>query len=302
LKQLRSAEVLLAVSAGSLTTSYSRRALWPQAATILAARALGVPVVVSGATVGPFSRISDRLVTSLALRRASLITVRDRGRSAAVLKKLGVRSSRVSEGYDDAVSLEPAPRNEVERALRSTGIGNLEPFFVVSGYGPAESGPVRALAHVTDHLANTGLAALFVPMYLGPESDVVFGEALQAQVSNPAMFHILDPLPADDVVVGIIGRAAVAVGSRYHLAVFAAAAGVPAVGLYDGAYAHMKLRGLEDISDGVVRAVPSTIAPEELVATVERQRTRGPGPRLTPQTPLAITRFISARSGSANEA
>jgi polysaccharide pyruvyl transferase WcaK-like protein len=293
LEQLRSAEVLLAVSGDSLTSIYSRRALWPQAATILAARALGIPVVVSGVTVGPFSGISDRLVASLAMRRASLITVRDRGTSAAVLKKLRVPSSRVSEAYDDTLSLEPAPDDEVVQAQRAIGIANPGPFFVVSGHGPADSALLQPLAHVVDHLAGAGIGTLFVPMYFGPETDVAFAEALRAQVSNPATFRILDPLPADDVVSAIIGRAAVAVGTRYHLAVFAAGAGVPAVGLYEDAYAQMKLEGLEEICDGGVRAVPATIAPQELVAAVESQRARGAGPCLTPDEPLAITRFIS---------
>lgn len=301
LEQLRLADVLLAVSGGSLTSIYSRRALWPQAATMLAARALGIPVVVSGVTVGPFSGISDRLIASLAFRRASLITVRDRGTSAACLKKLRVPSSRVSEAYDDALSLEPAPDDEVVQAQRGMGIANPDPFFVVSGHGPADSALVQALAHVTDHLAGAGIAALFVPMYFGPETDVAFAEALRARVGDPGALRILDPLPADDVILGVVGRAVVAVGTRYHLAVFAAAAGVPAVGLYEDAYSQMKLVGLEDICDGGVRAVPSTIAPEELVATVERQRARGAGPCLTPHEPLAITRFISDHFGSTEE-
>lgn len=296
LDQLRSAEVLLAVSGGSLTSTYSRRALWPQAATILAARALGIPVVVSGVTVGPFSGISDRLVAALALRRASLLTLRDRGPSAAVLKRLRVPSSRVSEAYDDALSLEPAPDDAVAQAQRAVGIANLEPFFVLSGHGPVDSPLLPALARVADHLAGAGIAALFVPMYFGPGTDIAFAEALREQVSNPATFRILDPLPADDVVLGVVGRAAVAVGTRYHLAVFAAAAGVPAVGLYADAYAQMKLEGLEGMCDGGVRAVPSTMAPEGLVAAVESQRARGVGPRLTPNEPLAITRFLSAGS------
>lgn len=302
LDELRSADLLLALSAGSLTSAYSRAALWPQAATMLAAHALGISVVVSGVTAGPFTGLADRLIASLALRRASLVTVRDRDRSGAMLKRLRVPGSRIAEALDDATWLEPAPEEEIEYVLRALGIGGSAPFVAFAARGDHEDPAVsRALAQVADHLAAAGLALLFVPMYLGPGADTIAAEAMRASLRERAGLRVLDPLPADDVILGVVGRAAVAVGTRYHLAVFAAAAGVPVVGLYDDAYTQMKLEGLEDIYDGGVRAVPSTIAPEELVAAVERQRARGAGPRLTPHEPLAIARFISDHFGSTKE-
>ncbi len=67
---------------------------------------------------------------------------------------------------------------------------------------------------------------------------------------------MLDPLPRDDVIVGVVGRAALAVGTRYHLAVFASAQGVPALGLVGDAYTRAKLGGLAGLVGDRVKSSP----------------------------------------------
>ena len=76
-ESLASCDALIAASAGGLTSRYWRAAMWPQLWTILAAKALGIPAVVSGATIGPFSHPLDRVLAAVSLRAADKVVVRD---------------------------------------------------------------------------------------------------------------------------------------------------------------------------------------------------------------------------------
>lgn len=299
LDELAKADVLLATSAGSLTSAFSIGYLWPQLATILAADELGLPIVVSGVTVGPFRGIADRAIASIALRRAALVTVRDRDRSRRVLRRLGVSVERVVERVDDAMALEPAPAVDVDAALRATGFGPDDAFAAISlhrwrGLSPATT----TLARVVDALNGRGLPALFVPMFLeGDDDDRLMADGLRRLCPN-ADLRVLDPLPRDDVILGIVGRARVAVGTRFHLAVFAAAQGVPALGIVGDTYTRAKLGGLADLVGEAVRVVPAAAPPREVVEAAERQLSLG---RVAPVSAghLPIITFLWSRGVAA---
>jgi len=272
LRELQVSDALLCLGAGALTSNY-RLELWAQAATILAASALGVPVAVSGVTVGPFNDPADRAVVALALRRADLITVRDRTLSPRQLSRLGVPRRRVRSAWDPASALEPAPAAEVDEALARAGIPGDAPFAAVSLHpGPAFPGCLEALAAAVDVLGERhGLGSVFVPMSLHPdENDNWPADELRGRLRDPDRLRVLEPLPADDVLLGLVGRARLAVGTRYHLAVFAATGGVPAVGIYGDGYTERKLRGLAELARGRLTLVPHDGPPDELVAAAER--------------------------------
>ncbi len=272
LAELAKLDLLVAASGGSLTSSFSAFALWPQMVTLLAARALRVPVVVSGVTIGPFKGLTDRVIAALGLRTASAITVRDSIHSPRALRLLGVASARVECRPDDAVALEPAPAGEVERALADAGLGNGQRFFALSVHeweGLERS--FEPLAELVEWLSvERGLTPLFIP-------HVTFELHDDRVLARRLGVRVLDPLPPDAVLVGIIGRAELAVGTRYHHAVIASARGVPALGVHGDAYTRIKLAGLAEMAAGLVSTLPAGASAERLVAEAARLLDRGRG-------------------------
>jgi polysaccharide pyruvyl transferase WcaK-like protein len=278
LSDLSRLDLLVVAGAGSLTSAFSARALWPQMTTALAARRLGVPVVVSGVSVGPFAGIADRLIAGAGLRSAAAVTVRDGTVSKRRLRRLGVPSRRVSEVFDDAVVLEPAPAGEVDQVMAALELHGGAGFVAVSLHRwPGAERCLEPLAGLLQRLALAErLAVVFVPHVAAePHDDRSLAHELAARLPAAARFRLLDPLPADDVVVGLIGRARLAIGTRYHHAVFAYARGVPAIGIHADRYTREKLEGLARMAAGRVVAMPATAGPELLAVEADQLLRRG---------------------------
>ena len=300
LEALAGAELLVAVGAGSMSSHESIEVLWPQAAGILAADALGIQVVVSGITAGPFEGAADRALAGLALRRPSLITVRDRGRSARALRRLAVPRGRIREGADDAVALEPALPELVDEQLAVLGLEPETPFAAVSlAASPASLACATAVAGAIDRLAqHHGLAMVFVPMRLqGRESDDRAARTLLSLVEAPERFHVLHPLPEDDLVLGVVGRARLALGTRYLLSAFATTRGVPAVGVLADDRAEASAAALAGLGNGSVALLPPGTSGEELASAAEAQLARGAGQPVEPAEPLPSVRQLLTTVG-----
>jgi polysaccharide pyruvyl transferase WcaK-like protein len=248
--------------------------LWPRMATALVAQALGRRVVFSGVTVGPIHDPADRELVRRAMDAAELIVVRDRGASARALSACGVEHVRVIEDGDPAIALEPAPDWEVEPWLAAVGVPLGHPFVAVSLR--ATSGRAydfAALAALLDHLWRYyRCRVVLIPHCLtGPnDDDRESMEKLRGLVDAEVPVHALDPLPPDDVIKGVIARAALAVGARYHLAILAASSGIPAIGLFDDDDAEQKLRGAAEFDPALVAVVGVDTTIDPLIAVANK--------------------------------
>ncbi len=272
------AAALVDLGAGSLASEFSH-VLWSQAAACAVAAAAGVPRIVSGVTVGPVSSDLDRLVLGRLLRGAASVTVRDRTTSSALARELG--AIEAIEAIDDAVSLPRAPVAVTGRA----------PYAVLcAAPATAESLAPAVAALAADHgLPTVAFAMDFYPGW--PDAEGL--EALRNALPDAAALEILDPVPSDAELAGIVAGARVAVGSRYHLAVFAAAGGTPAVLLWGDDYTRVKAQGLASVAPGVV-PVARHDGPAALVGAVE-SALAGPRPRPVAQTdPLPAVAELTA--------
>jgi hypothetical protein len=242
---LATCEALILASAGSLTSRFWIGELFPQAATAACARALGVPVLVAAVTVGPFEAAHTDVAAGL-FTGVDVLTVRDRIASPDALVRLGLAPDRVAFEPDLAFALPPAPPEEAEAALAAAGVDPTRPYAVVSVHRcPAAAVARDALAALPAVLEQRGVQTVFLPHVTEePEDDRVEHSALAAAACRA--IPLLDPPPADDVARAIVRGAVLTVGTRYHLAVFAAAEGVPALGFATDRYGTAKLGGLAD--------------------------------------------------------
>lgn len=231
---LREADGLLVAGGGNLASR------WPvhihERCTLAAmARALGLPVVVSGQTLGPDLVEADAAAVADLLRGAVRAAVREPA-SAALAASWGLD---VRCGVDDATFLgdgePPTARSGILVSL-SGWLDHRPPAAVeaslarlVDGAAGVVGGPVRFHAHYGP-LEPTA----------EPRGDAVMHERVRARLTVPSTV-----LPTGDprYAAALPRRTALLLTSRFHPAVLAAPAGVPTLGLVTDAYTGIKLRG-----------------------------------------------------------
>lgn len=218
---------LLIMGGGSLVqdVTSARSALY-YLGVMLAARMRGVPVAAIGQGVGPLRRRWLRALARAAFTRAALVDVRDHD-SAATLAALGVRRP-VRVSADLAFLLDPAPAAQVQAMLARY---RLDRAGVRVGVAPRlwpGLPPAAAMGAVLRRFAGEVDGAVAVFLF-----DRVRDRTLGYELAAAAGGRVVEAAtPAD--LLGLVGAMDLVVGVRLHALVFAAAAGVPAVGVaYD---------------------------------------------------------------------
>jgi hypothetical protein len=144
-------------------------------------------------------------------------------------------------------------------------------------------------------LASAGVGVVFLPHCDGTEpsaDDLAMAHRLTAATKVPLV--VADPMPPDHLAVSLIRRASVTVGSRFHLSVLGAGAGVPAVAFVDDLPDQAKAASLAaEWPDHVVAvALP---APDAVVAGATREAlARGPQSPLPAWSPIEFIEALRA--------
>lgn len=227
-----------------------------------AAEARGIPLVITGQTLGPYLTEEHEGMLAALLASARLVGVRESA-SHAHATRLGVHHARLRLGADDASFLgfdgDEHPATEPFALVSlSTHVGGADrPEFVAR------------VAALLDHAARlTGLEVVFLA-HFGPleapwqRGDVVMHEAVATAMSTPSRtVPTGTPLEA----ARLARQASLVVSSRYHPAVFAAPAGVPTLGVAVDDYTTVKLTGALGTfgQSGVVQAGELASAPARI--------------------------------------
>jgi len=197
------------------------------------ARIFGVPLVVSGQTIGPYLDDADALLVRELLSGAALVGVREAD-SLDLLTSLGVSCEL---NVDDASFLGEGVTGTENYCLvtLSSHVGDANRAEVIAGF-----------AAMLDHVAvRMGLEIVFAPHFGSLNPELVRGDSvMHAEVAAlmTATFRVADPV--DSLITALLTRrASLVVSSRYHPVVFAVPGGVPAVGVYVDDYTEVKLRG-----------------------------------------------------------
>lgn len=266
LDELASADVLFNVGGGNLNSVIPSE-LYRKCTLYLAAWLIGRPVVISGQTIGPFTRTLDRLAARVALNRVQLITLRDRDVSRERLAAIGVRRPKTLDAGDDALGLPTLTERDADRLLTASVPSEWleDPAEVTVALnlkaslrlfkGPGRVGElgheVGLLAQIADRLIDeSGAKVLFIPTDFGHGvDDRDLHREVVARLARPERAACVEDELSDVELKSLIGTAGLAIGARYHYCVFAAAEGVPFLGLASGVYQQTKLQGLANLLD-----------------------------------------------------
>ncbi len=264
LDEIASSDLLFNVGGGNLNSIITDE-LYKKCTTYIAARILRKPVIVSGQTIGPFTRKFDAWYAKTALNLVHMITLRDKETSRERLKAIGVTKPAIADTADDAMTLPAIGDHEIRSIFQEeTGwswrLPGKNPLIVMNMKaslrlfkGQDRNGGLEnetdLLARIADELVSSfGAAILFLPTDYSDDADdrEVHREILRRMTHAPQARSIEGEY-TDQMLKGMIGLADCVIGARYHFLVFAASQSVPFLGMASGLYQQTKLKGLADL-------------------------------------------------------
>lgn len=232
---VRSSTGVVIAGGGNLASTWPLH-VYERATLAALARAAGVPLVVTGQTLGPHLDGADADHVAALLEGAALVGMREPA-SVELAVGLGLSRDRVHRAPDDAsfVAGSHAPYGR--------------PYCLVTlahhvGEHP-RSAVVDALAALLDRVVETtGLDILFSPHFGSLEGEARGDSVMHAAVAEK-MLATTRELPAEDAATSaaLAHAAHLVVSSRYHPAVFAVSRGVPTIGVSVDDYTRVKLTG-----------------------------------------------------------
>lgn len=239
---LEGADAVLISGGGNLASAWPDL-LWQRVALMRAAAERGLPVVVTGQTIGPELSVAERVALRVAFRHVRWVGVREEP-SRILAARLGISAERLRLHVDDAFLLgaeAPGDRSRLDDPFVAVTI---DPSFGSASRRAALDDLAAQLAEIA---ASTGLRPVLVPHVgvLGSDrhGDCEIGAVLCARLRAAGEDAVLLPVLAARETVWITQHAAAVVSTRYHPLVFATAGAVPCIGIADGRYSEVKLRG-----------------------------------------------------------
>ncbi len=273
LRELARADLLISGGGTLLQDATSTRSLLYYLTVIRTARALGVPVMLYANGIGPIRRPLNRWLVRQVISGVQAITLRD-AESEALLAGLGVRGPRVEVTADPVFSLRPAARARALAILAEEGAASGRPLAGISLRPWHVAPPEDLVAALADELSGRlGLQVVFIPMQHSRDLDLA--QRVRSRMRGPAV--VLRGQYSAEELLAVTGELRVLVGMRLHSLIFAAARGVPVVGIaYDPKVeAFLAMVGQPSLGD--IR----TLDPAAAVRTVETLLAAGDAGRRT---------------------
>ena len=235
------------VSGGGNLNSRYGWLLYERAAAVRAAEHAGVPVYVTGQSLGPVLNPEDAQVLERMLRTAHSVTVREHS-SLAWCRERGI-DARLS--VDDATDYLPASPartlHYAEGVSAGQALDELPERYVCVTVNECTEQQAQQIACLLDNMwREHGYAPVFLSHFGDPQNpasgDIQAHQRIAEQLSASTPATLLPILHADQSVTVHRG-AAFTLTSRYHPAVFSAVAGIPVLALVPDAFTQMRVGG-----------------------------------------------------------
>ena len=235
------------VSGGGNLNSRYGWLLYERAAAVRAAEHAGVPVYVTGQSLGPVLNPEDAQVLERMLLTARSVTVRERS-SLAWCRERGIDARlSVDDATDYSVASPERTLHYVEGMSAGQALDELPEHYVCVTVNECTDQQAQQIARLLDGMwREHGYAPVFLSHYGDPQDpasgDIQAHQRIAAQLSASTPATLLPILHADQSVT-VHRAAAFTLTSRYHPAVFSAAAGIPVLALIPDAFTQMRVGG-----------------------------------------------------------
>jgi polysaccharide pyruvyl transferase WcaK-like protein len=223
---------VLFLSGGGYLTGMTLSRLWDNMLLIHLADAFGVPVILSGQTIGVFKDRLTRMLARWGLKKAKLIYLRDQSESKQALVSIGIGGELIECTFDDALFFQAAPTKEVFRVLASSNIDTNRHYIVVNVHYWRQSSDVsqvvvKQLASALDFInSKLDIQIAFVAMH--PADEAALKDVISLmQEPGVLINHDYDL----GIAVGVIRNASLCLTMKHHPIIFAMGSGVPTVAI-----------------------------------------------------------------------
>lgn len=237
----------LVVSGGGNLNSRYGWLLYERAAAVRAAEHAGVPVYVTGQSLGPVLNPEDAQVLERMLRTAHSVTVRESS-SLAWCRERGIDARLSVDDATDYLAASPARTlHYAEGVSAGQALDELPERYVCVTVNECTEQQAQQIARLLDGMwREHGYAPVFLSHFGDPQDptsgDIQTHQRIAEQLSPSTPATLLPILHADQSVTVHCG-AAFTLTSRYHPAVFSAAAGIPVLALVPDAFTQMRAGG-----------------------------------------------------------
>lgn len=235
------------VSGGGNLNSRYGWLLYERAAAVRAAEHAGVPVYVTGQSLGPVLNPEDAQVLERMLRTARSVTVREHS-SLAWCRERGIDARLSVDDATDCLPASPARTlHYAEGVSAGQALDELPERYVCVTVNECTEQQAQQIACLLDNMwREHGYAPVFLSHFGDPQNpesgDIQTHQRIAEQLSPSTPATLLPILHADQSVTVHRG-AAFTLTSRYHPAVFSAAAGIPVLALVPDAFTQMRAGG-----------------------------------------------------------
>ena len=235
------------VSGGGNLNSRFGWLLYERAAAVCAAEHAGVPVYVTGQSLGPVLSPEDAQVLERMLRTAQSVTVRERS-SLAWCRERGIDARlSVDDATDYLVDSPARTLRYAEGISAGQMLNKLPEHYVCVTVNECTEQQAQQIARLLNGMwREHGYAPVFLSHFGDPQDptsgDIQAHHRIAEQLSPSTPATLLPILHADQSVTVHRG-AAFTLTSRYHPAVFSAAAGIPVLALVPDAFTQMRVGG-----------------------------------------------------------
>lgn len=239
-------DAVVASGGGNLNSRYGWL-LYERAAAVRAAEHAGVPVYVTGQSLGPILNPEDAQVLERMLRTARSVTVRERS-SLAWCRERGIDARlSVDDATDYSVASPARTLHYAEGISAGQALDELPEQYVCVTVNECTDQQAQQIARLLDGMwREHGYVPVFLSHYGDPQDpasgDIQAHQRIAAQLSASTPATLL-PILHTDQSVTVHRRAAFTLTSRYHPAVFSAAAGIPVLALVPDAFTQMRVGG-----------------------------------------------------------
>ena len=235
------------ISGGGNLNSRFGWLLYERAAAVRAAEHAGVPVYVTGQSLGPVLNPEDAQVLERMLRTARSVTVRERS-SLAWCRERGIDARlSVDDATDYPVASPARTLHYAEGVSAGQALDELPERYVCVTVNECTEQQAQQIARLLDSMwREHGYALVFLSHFGDPQNpesgDIQVHQRIAEQLS-PSTPATLLPILHTDQSVTVHRGAAFTLTSRYHPAVFSAAAGIPVLALIPDAFTQMRVGG-----------------------------------------------------------
>ena len=235
------------VSGGGNLNSRYGWLLYERAAAVRAAEHAGVPVYVTGQSLGPVLNPEDAQVLERMLRTARSVTVREHS-SLAWCRERGIDARLSVDDATDYLAASPARTlHYAEGVSAGQALDELPERYVCVTVNECTEQQAQQIARLLDRMwREHGYVPVFLSHFGDPQNpesgDIQVHQCIAEQLSPSTPATLLPILHADQSVTVHRGTA-FTLTSRYHPAVFSAAAGIPVLALVPDAFTQMRVGG-----------------------------------------------------------